>query len=121
MQVATLSSIAESTQAPHNTQNKNQALEKLDQERRESELLLEEPSEKEDKVSPEEILDKIKEISEDGLYSVRFEKHDELNEFIVKVVDRETDEIIKQIPPEEILGFRAYFQELRGNIVDKFL
>jgi len=69
------------------------------------------------KVSPSEILDKIRELSQDGLYSIRFEKNDKLDEFIVKIVDRETDEVIRQIPPEEILGAKAKLLEYSGNIV----
>ena len=71
------------------------------------------------KVAPEEILDKIKEISEDGLYSVRFEKNDEIDQLVVKLVDRRTDEVIRQIPPESILGVKANLQEYAGNIVNQ--
>lgn len=73
----------------------------------------------ENKVAPEEILDKIKEISEDGLYSVRFEKNDEIDQLVVKLVDRRTDEVIRQIPPESILGVKANLQEYAGNIVNQ--
>ncbi|MCF8112115.1 MAG: flagellar protein FlaG [Desulfobacteraceae bacterium] len=69
-------------------------------------------------VAREEILDQIKGISEDGAYSVRFEKDDKLNELIVKVVDRQTDEVIRQIPPEELLGLKQHLRELRGNLAD---
>jgi flagellar protein FlaG len=69
------------------------------------------------KISPSEVLDKIRQISEDGLYSVRFEKNDKLDEFIVKIVNPETDEVIRQIPPEEILGAKAKITEYIGNIV----
>jgi flagellar protein FlaG len=71
------------------------------------------------KVSPEEILDKIKQISEDGLYSVRFEKNEEIDELVVKLVDRQTDEVIRQIPPEAILGIKANLREYAGNIVNR--
>lgn len=71
----------------------------------------------ENKVSASEILNKIKQVSHDGLYSVRFEKNDAQDEFVVQVVDRETDEVIRQIPPEEILGVRAKLLEFTGNIV----
>ena len=71
----------------------------------------------ENKLLTTEILDKIREISKDGLYSVRFEKSDQINELIIKVVDRNTDEVILQIPPEEILGMRAKMLEIKGNIV----
>jgi flagellar protein FlaG len=72
----------------------------------------------ENQVAKEEILSKIKEISEEGVYSVRFEKDDKINELIVKVVDQKTDEVIRQLPPEEILGLRQYLTELRGNLTN---
>lgn len=80
-------------------------------------LVLSQSQPDENKVSPEEILDKIKQISEDGLYSVRFEKNDEVDQLVIKLVDRRNDEVIRQIPPEEILGIKAHLQEYAtGNI-----
>lgn len=69
-------------------------------------------------VQPEEILNQIKSLTDNGRYSVRFENNKEFNELIVKVVDTETNEVIRQVPAEEILGIRASLAELRGNIVD---
>jgi flagellar protein FlaG len=69
-------------------------------------------------VQPEEILNQIKALTENGLYSVRFENNQEFDELIVKVVDNETDEVIRQVPAEEILGMKASLAELRGQIVD---
>lgn len=69
-------------------------------------------------VQPEELLSQIKSLTDDGLYSVRFENSQEFNELIVKVVDLKTDEVIRQVPAEEILGVRAVLSELRGNLVD---
>jgi flagellar protein FlaG len=69
-------------------------------------------------IPPEEFLTKIKGLTEDGLYSVRFENDEKMNQLVVKVVDRETDEIIRQIPPEELLGLRASLNDLRGKIVN---
>ncbi|MBW1776923.1 MAG: flagellar protein FlaG [Deltaproteobacteria bacterium] len=77
------------------------------------------PSPGDDRVPAKEILDKIREISRDGLYSVRFEKNEELGELVVKIVDRTTEEVIRQIPPEAILGVKAYLREYLGNIVNK--
>lgn len=70
------------------------------------------------KIQPEELLDQIKAITEDGLYSVRFEKDESSSELVVKIVDNESQEVIRQIPPEELLNFKATFAELVGNIVD---
>ena len=70
------------------------------------------------KVQPEEMLSQIKALTEDGLYSVRFENNKESDELVVKVVDNETEEVIRQIPPEELLGLTKRLNDLRGNIVD---
>lgn len=67
---------------------------------------------------PEEIIDQIKGLTEDGLYSVRFEQDDSTNQFVVRVVDRESGEVLRQLPPEELLGLKASLADLRGNIVD---
>lgn len=69
-------------------------------------------------VQPEELLNQIKALTEDGLYSVRFENNQEFNELVVKVVDTETDEVIRQVPAEELLGIKASLEELRGQIVN---
>ncbi len=69
-------------------------------------------------VQPEEILGQIKALTENGMYSVRFENSQEFNELIVKVVDTETNEVIRQVPAEEVLGVKSSLAELRGQIVD---
>lgn len=79
---------------------------------------IEESSGARNSVQPEEILSRIKSLTEDGMYSVRFENNREFDELIVKVVDAESGETIRQVPAEEILGVRAKLAELRGQIVD---
>lgn len=70
------------------------------------------------KVQPEEILDQINSITQGGLYSVRFEKDDEYSQLVVKIFDNDTQEVIRQIPAEELLDFKVAFGELVGNLVD---
>lgn len=69
-------------------------------------------------VQAEELLNQIKAITEDGLYSVQFENDPLNNELIVKIIDRETNEVIRQIPPKELLELSKHLQELSGNIVE---
>ncbi len=69
-------------------------------------------------VQPEELLSQIKSLTEDGLYSVRFESNQEFSQLIVKIVDSKTDEIIRQVPAEEVLNMKASLEDLRGNIVN---
>ena len=68
-------------------------------------------------VPPEELLHQIKSLTEDGLYSVRFE-NDERAGLVVKIVDRDNDEVIRQVPAEELLKLRATLEDLRGNLVN---
>ncbi len=60
----------------------------------------------------------IKSLTEDGVYSVRFENDERSHGMVVKIVDRENDEVIRQIPPEELLELTQRLNDLRGNIVD---
>jgi flagellar protein FlaG len=70
------------------------------------------------KVQPEEILDQIKALTEDGAYSVRFEMEDKTDQMVVRLVDVESGEMIRQIPPEELLDLTEHLKELRGSLVD---
>lgn len=69
-------------------------------------------------VQPEELLSQIKGLTEGGAYSVRFENDDTANQLVVKIVDTDTDEVIRQVPAEEVLTLSSRLEELRGNIVN---
>ncbi len=68
-------------------------------------------------IQPEELLQQINALTENGVYSVRFENDKAGGEMVVKVVDRQTDEVIRQIPPEELVNLTQRLNDLRGNIV----
>lgn len=65
----------------------------------------------------EELLGQIKALTENGTFSVRFETNDR-KELIIKVVNSKTDEIIRQIPPKELIELTKHLKEHPGNIVD---
>ena len=50
---------------------------------------------------------------------MRFEKDSDAGEMVVKIVDNESEEVIRQIPPEELLKLTQRLEDLRGNLVDK--
>mgnify|MGYP000294844943 CR=1 FL=1 len=50
---------------------------------------------------------------------LRFEKHEKTGQWMVRVCDSETDEVIKEIPPEKILDMVSRFCELAGLLVDE--
>jgi len=51
--------------------------------------------------------------------SVRFELHEELKEYYVKLVDSATDEVIREIPTKKFLDMYAAMTEYMGLFVDK--
>lgn len=97
----------------------NKAEEKVSEVRKKKEKYAAEPQAGEkSQIAPEELLEQIKGLSEHGTYGVRFENNDKVDELVVQVVDKQTDELIRQIPPEEILSMKAALGDLRGNLVD---
>jgi len=71
------------------------------------------------KGASEEILKKIQELTDGGNHSVRFEMDSEINVLVVKVYNSKTDELLRQIPAESLLGTARALQEFRrGLMVD---
>ena len=50
---------------------------------------------------------------------LQYEKHDVLNQMIVKVIDNNTNEVINEIPSRKILDMVAKMCEMAGILVDK--
>ncbi len=91
----------------------------IDTQRKNKEKVTDAPqaSSSEKQIQPEELLSQIKSVTEDGLYSVRFDRNDN-SELIVEIFDNENNEVIRQIPAEEVLQLKEALADLRGNIVD---
>lgn len=51
--------------------------------------------------------------------ALRFSIHEETERLMVKVVDLTTDEVIKEIPPEEVLDTVARIREMIGLLIDE--
>jgi len=73
---------------------------------------------KEQKVNSEELFDKIKQITSNGQYSIQFEMNRDVNSLVIRIVDRESGELVRQIPSEELLRSSKALQDLRGLMVD---
>jgi len=48
-----------------------------------------------------------------------FSIHEETERLIVRVIDKETNEVIREIPPEKILDIVAQVDKLLGLIIDE--
>lgn len=51
--------------------------------------------------------------------SLKFEQHETLNRTMVKVIDKQTEEIVREIPPEQFLDMISSMLEFAGIIIDE--
>lgn len=73
---------------------------------------------REDAQSLAEVMNKVSELFNHQLH---FEVFEETDRLYVQIVDKETMEVIKQIPPKEMLELSAKIQEMVGLLLDKYV
>lgn len=64
-------------------------------------------------------VDSINDFLEVNKKAAKFVLHDGLDKYFVRLVDAETEEVIKEIPPEKLLNAFYEMQKLAGMIVDE--
>lgn len=98
----------------------------LEEQRQEAELQkamektpLEEREEKNKEQVSQKMLDELSQDIE-MLHSVglSFSKHDDTGRTIVKVINKDTDELIREIPSEQVLDMAAKLDEMIGILFD---
>ncbi|HLS09727.1 flagellar protein FlaG [Lentibacillus sp.] len=65
------------------------------------------------------IVSQINELMKPIRTNLKFELHEKLDDYYVKVIDRETKEVIKEIPPEKMLDMYAAMAEFMGFLTDE--
>lgn len=50
---------------------------------------------------------------------LQFSFHEEAKRIVVKIIDKENDKVIREIPPKELLSFITRLHESLGVLVDK--
>ena len=75
---------------------------------------------KDKEVSPEKFKSAVDDLNKQ-IRSTRcsFKYHEETNRISITVIDKDTDEVIKEIPPEKTLDMIAKAWELAGLMVDE--
>ena len=76
-------------------------------------------SSEEIKQKVQEAVTKMNEMLEVNNNASRFMYHEGLDRYYVTVVDSQTDEIVKEIPPKKLLDAFYEMQKMLGMIVDK--
>lgn len=93
-------------------------------EQKDNETLFVEEKGEEKRPSVQEVRDAVNRINETmELYrtELRFVLHEESGEIMVKVINAETQEVIREIPPEWALKIVASVKRLLGLILDRFI
>lgn len=98
----------------------------LEEKRREAEVqkalektVLEQHEEKQQEEVSQKMLDELS-MDIEMLHSVglSFSKHDDTGRTIVKVINKDTDELIREIPSEQVLDMAAKLDEMVGILFD---
>ena len=74
--------------------------------------------EKVDEKELDKILEKLNLDANFNKNSIRFEKNYDYDRIVVQVVNKDTGELIKQLPPEHVLEFNRLYQEFTGMLFD---
>ncbi|SNZ05170.1 flagellar protein FlaG [Terribacillus aidingensis] len=72
-----------------------------------------------DKADIEKVIEKMNQFLEPTHTNMKFELHEELERYYVTVVDSETKEVVKEIPPKKLLDAYAKMAEFMGILVDE--
>jgi flagellar protein FlaG len=67
----------------------------------------------------DEVVKGLNEFLQPSHTSLKFELHDELKEYYVQIIDEQTKEVIREIPPKKLLDIYATMMQFVGLIVDK--
>ena len=71
------------------------------------------------KARAETYLREILHLTETFNKKLKFQVNKELGQVVVKVLDRQTDKLIKEIPPEELQKLHVRIKEAIGLIIDE--
>ena len=78
------------------------------------------PDQKQDQVNSEQIRKTIEKLNKRMMNSEAiFGIHEDTNRVTIKIVDKDTKEVIKELPPEKTLDMIAKAWELAGILVDE--
>ncbi|AZV49914.1 flagellar biosynthesis protein FlaG [Bacillus halotolerans] len=66
-----------------------------------------------------EMVEETNKLLEPSQVHLKFELHEKLNEYYVKVIEDSTNEVVREIPPKQWLDFYAAMTEFLGLFVDE--
>lgn len=76
---------------------------------------------KKEKFNEKDLDDLLEKLNLDSNFinkAIRFEKNYDYDRIVVQVINKDTGELIKQLPPEHVLEFNRLYQEFTGMLFD---
>ncbi|KPA14005.1 flagellar protein FlaG protein, partial [Candidatus Magnetomorum sp. HK-1] len=86
-----------------------------------------------DDMAPQDVKDLLE--TKDGIESVakviedyandvhnvglRFAVHEDTGKFVIRVIDEQTNEVVREVPPENLLDLAAKMEEMMGMLYDE--
>ncbi len=77
------------------------------------------PTLEETKKDVERVVDTFKEMSDVLQTKLVFSVHEENDQIVVKIMDRESDQLIRQFPSEEMLALQDKMKDLTGFLLNE--
>ncbi|MBL4952932.1 flagellar protein FlaG [Neobacillus sp. OS1-32] len=71
------------------------------------------------KEKTEKVIKSMNDFLKESNSHLKFQFHEKLKEYYVTIVDDETNEVIKEIPPKKMLDMYAAMTDFLGLLVDK--
>lgn len=70
-------------------------------------------------IAEQPLAELLKKTEYDISFQLSFTVHKETKSLVVKVIDPDTNKVVREIPPEELLDLAAKIQEMLGFLIDK--
>ncbi|PIC75980.1 flagellar biosynthesis protein FlaG [Sporosarcina sp. P19] len=70
------------------------------------------------KSETKELTDGMNKFLESANVQLRFKFHEQLNEYYVTIVDPDTEEVVREIPPKKLLDIHAAMKDFIGLLID---
>ena len=67
----------------------------------------------------DQVIEEMREYQGWGNFDIDFDRDEQTNALIVRIVDRDTGKTLRQIPPDQILRLRQHLREALGLVFDR--
>lgn len=74
---------------------------------------------KDDTLDVKKKIDGVNQFLKSANTNLKFNLHEDLNEYYITIVDEETNEVIKEVPPKKLLDIYAAMINTVGLFIDK--